>query len=241
MTRESIGRAVLIAVVAAAGVGGNRLVSTDAAAQGAGARGRSVPTFEVDQDVAEGAGEVEARRSVEHRDRRAGQRLGPASTADAAQARRAPRWRRRPSSCSTQRATTSRPGAATATAMNGREREHGIHIDNKGFVWLGGNNCPTNGMPGPQAGRRRSAPEVYAGRQVRHADRQSNQSKGNDDTRNLHRPADVWVHRADQRVVRGRRLWQSPRRGLRCRIAAPSSGCGARSATSRWTMTTARS
>src|SRR5436190_3261890 len=21
------------------------------------------------------------------------------------------------------------------------EREHGIHIDNKGFVWLGGNNC----------------------------------------------------------------------------------------------------
>ena len=28
------------------------------------------------------------------------------------------------------------------------EREHGIHIDPKGFVWLGGNNCPTNGLPG---------------------------------------------------------------------------------------------
>src|SRR6478672_1313784 len=28
------------------------------------------------------------------------------------------------------------------------EREHGIHIDNKGFVWLSGNNCPTNGLPG---------------------------------------------------------------------------------------------
>src|SRR5215510_4755630 len=27
------------------------------------------------------------------------------------------------------------------------EREHGIHIDNKGFVWLGGNNCPNN-LPG---------------------------------------------------------------------------------------------
>src|SRR5215471_6930130 len=28
------------------------------------------------------------------------------------------------------------------------EREHGIHIDYKGFVWLGGNSCPTNGLPG---------------------------------------------------------------------------------------------
>jgi len=28
------------------------------------------------------------------------------------------------------------------------EREHGIHIDYKGFVWLGGNNCPTRASPG---------------------------------------------------------------------------------------------
>jgi len=28
------------------------------------------------------------------------------------------------------------------------EREHGIHVDAKGFVWLTGNNCPTNGLPG---------------------------------------------------------------------------------------------
>src|SRR5207237_6123617 len=28
------------------------------------------------------------------------------------------------------------------------EREHGIHIDYKGFVWLGGNSCPPNGRPG---------------------------------------------------------------------------------------------
>src|ERR1700739_3121093 len=27
------------------------------------------------------------------------------------------------------------------------QREHGIYIDYKGFVWLGGNNCPTNGLP----------------------------------------------------------------------------------------------
>ena len=28
------------------------------------------------------------------------------------------------------------------------EREHGIHIDHKGFVWIGGNNCPTSGLAG---------------------------------------------------------------------------------------------
>ena len=26
------------------------------------------------------------------------------------------------------------------------QREHGIYIDPKGFVWLGGNNCPSNGL-----------------------------------------------------------------------------------------------
>jgi len=28
------------------------------------------------------------------------------------------------------------------------EREHGITIDSKGFVWIGGNSCPSNGLPG---------------------------------------------------------------------------------------------
>jgi DNA-binding beta-propeller fold protein YncE len=28
------------------------------------------------------------------------------------------------------------------------EREHGIHIDYKGFAWIGGNNCPTSGLAG---------------------------------------------------------------------------------------------
>ena len=26
------------------------------------------------------------------------------------------------------------------------QREHGIYIDNKGFVWVGGNSCPENGL-----------------------------------------------------------------------------------------------
>ena len=74
------------------------------------------------------------------------------------------------------------------------EREHGIHIDYKGFVWLGGNNCPTNGL----AGLKPVADDqllkfTQDGKFVMQIGR-SNQSKGNADTRNLHRPADQWVH-----------------------------------------------
>src|SRR6185503_13644293 len=28
------------------------------------------------------------------------------------------------------------------------EREHGIHIDHKGYVWVGGNNCAARQLPG---------------------------------------------------------------------------------------------
>ena len=74
------------------------------------------------------------------------------------------------------------------------EREHGIHIDYKGFVWLGGNNCPTNGLPGlrPVADDQ-LLKFTQDGKFVMQIGR-SNQSHGNADTRNLHRPADVWVY-----------------------------------------------
>lgn len=74
------------------------------------------------------------------------------------------------------------------------EREHGIHIDYKGFVWLGGNSCPTNGLPGlkPVADDQ-LLKFTQDGKFVLQIGR-SDQSKGNADTRNLHRPADVWVH-----------------------------------------------
>jgi NHL repeat len=74
------------------------------------------------------------------------------------------------------------------------EREHGIHVDYKGFVWLGGNNCPTNGLPGlkPVADDQ-LLKFTQDGKFVMQIGR-SNQSKGNSDTTNLHRPADVWVH-----------------------------------------------
>jgi len=73
-------------------------------------------------------------------------------------------------------------------------REHGIHIDYKGFVWIGGNNCPTSG----NAGLKPVADEALLkftldGKFVRQIGR-SNQSKGNADTVNVHRAADGWVY-----------------------------------------------
>jgi hypothetical protein len=74
------------------------------------------------------------------------------------------------------------------------QREHGIHIDYKGFVWIGGNNCPTNGLAGlkPVADDQllKFTQDGKFVMQIGH----SNQSKGNADTQNLHRPADEWVY-----------------------------------------------
>jgi hypothetical protein len=71
------------------------------------------------------------------------------------------------------------------------QREHGILIDSKGFVWLGGNSCPTNGLPGlkPVADDQilKFTQDGKFVMQVGH----SNQSKGNADTANFHRPADA--------------------------------------------------
>jgi hypothetical protein len=74
------------------------------------------------------------------------------------------------------------------------EREHGIHIDYKGFVWLGGNNCPTSGA----AGLKPVADDALLkftqdGKFILQIGR-SNQSKGDADTANVHRAADAWVY-----------------------------------------------
>ena len=74
------------------------------------------------------------------------------------------------------------------------EREHGIHIDYKGHVWVGGNNCPALNLPGLKpAADDQLVKFTQAGKFVMQIGR-SSQSKGNADTLNLHRPADVWVH-----------------------------------------------
>ena len=71
------------------------------------------------------------------------------------------------------------------------EREHGILIDSKGFVWLGGNSCPENGL----AGLRPVTDDqllkfTQDGKFVLQIGK-SNSSKGNADTVNMHRPADA--------------------------------------------------
>jgi DNA-binding beta-propeller fold protein YncE len=74
------------------------------------------------------------------------------------------------------------------------EREHGIHIDHRGYVWIGGNNCPALRLPGlkPVADdallkfTREGKFLMQIGR--------SNQSKGDSDTANVHRAADAWVY-----------------------------------------------
>jgi DNA-binding beta-propeller fold protein YncE len=74
------------------------------------------------------------------------------------------------------------------------QREHGIYIDYRGFVWLGGNNCPSNGLANlkPVADDQllKFTQDGKFVMQIGH----SNMSKGNADTQNVHRAADVQVY-----------------------------------------------
>jgi DNA-binding beta-propeller fold protein YncE len=74
------------------------------------------------------------------------------------------------------------------------EREHGITIDYKGFVWIGGNNCPARKLPGlePVADDQylKFTQDGKLAMQIGHA----SQSGGNADTKNLHQPADSFVY-----------------------------------------------
>jgi hypothetical protein len=74
------------------------------------------------------------------------------------------------------------------------EREHGIHIDYKGFVWIGGNNCPGRALPGLKpVGDDQLLKFTQDGKFVRQFGA-SSQSKGNADTKNFHEPADAVVY-----------------------------------------------
>jgi DNA-binding beta-propeller fold protein YncE len=192
MTRVQISRAVLIALVVAAGVEGKRLSSAELAAQSPQAGGRRLPMFEVDK----------AWPKVPEK-----WRLGDPSSI-AVNAQDQVFVLHRPRTLKPDQATMAAPPVivfdnagnyvkAWGGDGNGYEwpqREHGIHIDSKGFVWLGGNNCPTNGI----ANLKPVADDqllkfTQDGKFVMQIGK-SNQSKGNNDTRNLHRPADAQVY-----------------------------------------------
>ena len=74
------------------------------------------------------------------------------------------------------------------------QREHGMHIDHQGFVWLGGHNCPASNEPGLEpVSDDQLLKFTLSGEFVMQIGR-SNTSRGNADTLNLHGPADAFVH-----------------------------------------------
>ena len=120
------------------------------------------------------------------------------------------------------------------------EREHGIHIDHKGFAWIGGNQCPTSGT----AGLKPVADDqllkfTLDGKFVLQIGK-SNQSKGDGDTANVHRAADAWVLPRPTRCS-----WPTATAitASSCSTPTParSSGPGARSASRLAARTIARS
>jgi DNA-binding beta-propeller fold protein YncE len=76
------------------------------------------------------------------------------------------------------------------------EREHGIHVDAKGSVWITGNNCPTNGIAGLKPVADDQILKFNGDGKFLLQIGKSNQSKGNADTSNVHRAADVFLHPA---------------------------------------------
>jgi hypothetical protein len=190
--RKDISRAFLAAVILGAGVGVKWVSHAAANAQAAPAGTRSLPAFEVDPtwpkvpakwklgDASSVA--VDARDNVWilHRPRT----LKPDQTAMAAP----------PVIVFDTAGNFIKAWGGAGKGYEWPEREHGIHLDYKGFVWLGGNNCPGNGLPGlkPVADDQllKFTQDGKFVMQIGH----SNQSRGNADTQNLHRAADAWVH-----------------------------------------------
>ncbi len=182
MTLENIRRAVLIALVIVAGVE----LKTQT-------QGRSLPTFEVDRawpkvppqwklgDPSSIAIDAQDRVWVLHRPRTL---VKPEDAAKAAPA----------VIVFDAAGNYIKAWGGNGTGYEWPQREHGIHIDNKGLVWISGNNCPTNGLPGlkPVADDQilKFTQDGKFVMQIGH----SNQSKGNTDTRNVHRAADMTVY-----------------------------------------------
>lgn len=74
------------------------------------------------------------------------------------------------------------------------QREHGIHIDSKGFVWLGGNYCAMNPLPRLQPLWDDQVLKFTLDGKFVMQIGAPNQSGGNADTRNFRMPADAAVY-----------------------------------------------
>ena len=106
-------------------------------------------------------------------------------------------------------------GAARLPATSGPSANTASTSTRRGFVWIGGNNCPTNGIAGlkPVADDQllKLTPDGKLVLQIG----KSNQSKGNADTRERAPRRRRLGPCADQRGVRRRRLRQPPRGRVR--------------------------
>jgi DNA-binding beta-propeller fold protein YncE len=192
MNRKDLSRAVLAGVIVITGADLKWVSRAALNAQATPARTRSVPMFEVDRawpkvpakwklgDASSFAVDAKDNVWLLHRPRT----LKPAEAAMAAP----------PIIVFDTAGNFIKAWGGAGNGYEWPEREHGIHLDYKGFVWLGGNNCPTNGLPGlkPVADDQllKFTQDGKFVMQIGH----SNRSKGNADTENLHRAADVWVH-----------------------------------------------
>jgi hypothetical protein len=243
MKRKYVIWAVLIALAAVAAVEEKRLSTGAFSAQAAEPTSRSLPIFEVDRawpmvpprwklgDPSSIAIDAQDNVWVLHRPRT----LKPEQAAMAAP----------PVIVFNTAGNYIKAWGGAATGYEWPEREHGIHIDYKGFVWLSGNSCPTNGLPGlkPVADDQllKFTQDGRFVMQIGH----SNQSRGNADTTNVHRAADSWVYQptnelfvadgyGNHRVIvfnadtgRFKRMWgafgNKPMDDDNCQLVTPSS------------------
>jgi hypothetical protein len=188
MKHKALGSAVLLTFFFVAFTGGQRLMMAGAAAQASG----SIPIFQVDPswpkvpakwklgDASSVGIDAQDRIWVLHRPRtlpadQASMAAPPVLVFDAA-------------------GNFVQAWGGPAKGYQWPEREHGIHIDYKGFVWIGGNNCPARNLPGlkPVADDQllKFTQDGEFIIQIGH----SSKSNGNADTNNLQQPADVFVY-----------------------------------------------
>jgi DNA-binding beta-propeller fold protein YncE len=181
--------AVVIALVAAAAMGATALTATSTTAQ---AQTRSIPTFAVDPawpkvppqwklgDVSSMTTDAQGNIWVLHR---------PRTLKGDDFAKAAP-----PVIVFDQAGNYVKSWGGDGQGYDWPQREHGIYIDPKGFVWLGGNNCPSNGLEKLKPVADDAILKFTQDGKFVMQIGKSNQSKGNADTANVHRAADVQVY-----------------------------------------------
>jgi hypothetical protein len=179
--------AALVALVAVAAVQG-RWLTTEASAQTAAqAQGRELPVFEVDKswpkvppqyklgDVSNINSDPQGNIYIIHR---------PRTLKDPDFAMAAP-----PVLVFDPNGNFLRAWGGDGPGYDWPQREHGVYIDPKGFVWIGGNSCPENGYPRLKRVADDQVLKFTADGKFVMQIGHSNQSKGNADTQNLHRPS----------------------------------------------------